>query len=92
MENKTFINNLSRAMGRSSHDVTLLIDALAIVIGDNCAELDAVALPGFGTFEASKTDEHISTDTATGRKMLMPPHVSISFKAGSRLKKMMAHE
>ena len=92
MENKTFINNLSRALGRSSHDVTLLIDALAIVIGDNCAELDAVALPGFGTFESSKTDEHISTDTTTGRRVLMPPHVDITFKAGSRLKKMMAHE
>lgn len=92
MENKTFINNLSRALGRSSHDVTLLVDALAIVIGDNCAELDAVALPGFGTFEPSKTDEHIITDAATGRQTLMPPHVGITFKAGSRLKKMMAHE
>lgn len=92
MEHKSFINSLTKALDRNRHDVTALIDALAIVIRDNCAELDAVAIPGFGSFVPQKHDEAIITDQETGRRIMTPPQITLSFNAGSRLKKLAGNE
>lgn len=92
MEHKSFINTLAKALERDRRDVNALVDALAIVIRENCAELDAVAIPGFGSFVPQKYEETITTDTGTGRRTLTPPRVTVEFNAGSRLKKLVSNE
>ncbi len=78
--------------GRSSADVDALVEGLAIILRDACADLDNVAVPTFGTFEATKHNEEISTDLSTGRRMLMPPEISISFRPGGMLQKRLRNE
>ena len=65
----------------SGHNVDV-IDAL----GDFCAQGDSVAIPGFGTFQSVKTDEHIDTDNE-GRRMLIPPSITVEFKSSVVLRK-----
>lgn len=64
-----------------------LVRTLNAIIGEAAAEQDSTAIPGFGTFEAVKTPDHIVTDPVTGEKKLVPPSITIKFKPGSRLKK-----
>ena len=72
---------------------TQLSEALAEALRTACANLDNVAIPGFGTFATEKTDEYVATDPQTGSRMLMPPHISVKFHPGSQLRKQLpAHE
>ena len=67
--------------------------ALAATLRERCCALDTVAIPGFGSFIAEKNDEHVETDAATGRRRLIPPHISVRFNPGSKLRKLLsAHE
>ena len=63
-----------------------MADALATALLERCRALDAVAIPGFGTFSAMKTDEYVATHD-DGRRTLMPPHISVTFTPGSMLRK-----
>ena len=51
--------------------------------------LDIIAIPGFGEFEALRKEEYISVDDATGKKVLYPPCIEVNFNASSLLKKKM---
>lgn len=62
-----------------------IIDALRKCLVECAAQGDSVAIPGFGTFVTVKDDERVDRDLSTGRKVLVPPHLSIEFKAGSAL-------
>jgi len=46
-----------------------------------------VAVPAFGTFAPRKHDEAIVDDLSTGKKMLVPPEISIEFRPGAMLLK-----
>ena len=48
---------------------------------------DSVAIPGFGTFVAEKVAEHVDTDPATGKRMLYPPCVRLSYQPSVLLRK-----
>lgn len=66
---------------------------LAAIIRRAASDLDAVAIPSFGTFTAVKHDEEISTDLSTGRRMLLPPQITLEFTPAAMLrKKLSAHE
>lgn len=48
---------------------------------------DSVAIPGFGTFTPSKTDESV-IEHPSGKKMLVPPHISLTFSESVVLRKL----
>ena len=48
---------------------------------------DSVAIPGFGAFVAEKTSEHVETDPDTGKRMLYPPCVTLSYQPSVLLRK-----
>ena len=87
MDNKSFINNLSKTTGKSVKEVTQTTMALIDILGESLLSSEDVAIPVFGTFESSKTLERIETDENTGRRTLYPPKINVFFKPGSRLKK-----
>lgn len=87
MENKELIDKVARKLGRSNADVTKLAAALAAAIKDSCSQLDVVAVPGFGTFEAKKRAEHVVTNPSNGRRMLVPPKITLGFKVSNVLKR-----
>lgn len=86
MDNKQLNDTISKHMGRSSADVAKLLDALVATIKERCGELDSIAIPGFGTFEAKKKLERIVVNPGTGKRMLVPPKITLSFKPSALLK------
>ncbi len=87
MDNKAYIAGLATQLGIDINETARLSEALSDVIREACAEGEAVAVPGFGTFDVEKHDEYVVTDPTNGRRLLMPPSVSLHFKPSSQLKK-----
>lgn len=86
MDNKKLIETVSNNLGRSTEDVSKLVDALAGVLRTRCSEMDSVAVPGFGTFEPKKRNERVMVHPSTGKRMLVPPKVVLGFKVSNVLK------
>ena len=87
MDNKTFLTRLSRRMGCDTRDAAAMVAALSAVVRDECGALHSIAVPGFGTFTGIKHEETVSTDLTTGRRLLLPPQIVLSFTPGSKLRK-----
>jgi len=65
----------------------------AEIIRRTAANLDSVAIPSFGTFIPRKRDEEIADDLSTGRRMLLPPQITLEFTPAAMLrKKLSRHE
>lgn len=87
MDSKTFITSLANRTGCDTTMAAKLAEGFATILREQCGEGNRVAIPGFGTFEGLKHDEEITTDLATGKRMLLPPSVEVSFVAGGMLKR-----
>lgn len=87
MDSNTFIHQLAGELGVPDSQVSLLVESFANILKQEAAEVNSVAIPSFGTFEAVKEDEHIERDLSTGSRMLMPPSISLKFNAATALKK-----
>lgn len=86
MDNKKLIDTVATNLGRSSEDVSKLVEALAGVLRTRCGEMDSVVVPGFGTFEPKKRNERVMVQPKTGKRMLVPPKVTLGFKVSNVLK------
>lgn len=51
--------------------------------------MDIVTLPGFGNFEAKKRLERVMVMPGTGKRMLLPPKMVLTFKPSAILKQKM---
>lgn len=90
MDNKTVIATLSQKLGRDPKDISILIEGFATIIKEQCGDMNSVAIPGFGTFEPIKEEERITTDLSTGKRVLLPPEITLSFSASAILRRKMA--
>ncbi len=86
MEQKKLVGLVAEKLGRSTEDVSKLLDAFTDVVTTRCGELDSIAIPSFGTFEAKKKNERIVINPGNGKRMLVPPKVVLSFKISNVLK------
>ncbi|MBQ7689873.1 MAG: HU family DNA-binding protein [Muribaculaceae bacterium] len=86
MDNKTLVARVATKLGKSKTDVSRLIEALAGAVAARCAEMNTVALPGFGNFVPRKHDEEIRNNPDTGRRTLYPPRVELTFQPSNILK------
>ncbi len=86
MDNKELVDRIAAQLGRSKGDVSKLIDALTATVRERCGELDSIAVPGFGTFEAKKKNERIVVNPKGGQRMLVPPKIALNFKVSNVLK------
>ena len=87
MDNRNLVTRLSAKLGKSKADVSKLLEGFTATVTACASEMDSVVIPSFGAFETTKTDERIAVDPATGKRMLYPPKVEISFRASNILKK-----
>ncbi len=90
MNDHTLINGVSEKLNMTPEETQRLLSATVEAIRDYCLNLDAVAVPGFGTIQPVKRDEEIRTDLSTGQKMLLPPCVEVEFKSSVVLRKKLA--
>jgi len=86
MDNKKLVETVAANLGRSTEDVSKLLEAFAGVLCSRCSEMDSVQVPGFGTFEPKKRDERVMVQPSTGKRMLVPPKVVVGFKVSNVLK------
>ena len=86
MDNKKLVDTLATNLGRSSKDVRQLLEAFADVLRTRCGDMDSVFVPSFGTFEPKKRNERVMIHPSSGRRMLVPPKVALSFKVSKVLK------
>lgn len=86
MDSKTLISRLSMESGKSAEEIASAIAAVTATLGAHGATLDAVAIPGFGTFTSTKSDERIIT-TPDGKRTLLPPAITVDFKSSVLLRK-----
>lgn len=90
MDNKTFIARLAKRLNREPSEVSTLIEGLCTVFKEVGNDLDSVAIPGFGTFKASKKDEIVVVDESTGKRTLLPPSITMDFQPSIVLRKKLA--
>lgn len=90
MDNRSFITRLAKAIDQDTRETARLAQSLCEVIAGCASETDSTAIPGFGTFVAVKKDETIAVNDETGVRTLLPPHISVTFRPASRLKKSVA--
>ena len=86
MDNRTLIDILSKKLDTSRETVGMLMDGLADCLGEAGARLDSVVIPSFGVFEPKKRLERIALHPANGKKLLVPPKVTLTFKPAAVLK------
>ncbi len=86
MDNKTLVDTLSKNLDISRDTVISLIDGLSAVVGECGAELDSISIPAFGTFEPRKRMERVAVHPASGKRLLVPPKIVLSFKPSPVLK------
>lgn len=87
MELTDLIDKLSATSGLDTQQTRGLLDSFVESLRKCCKEGDAVAIPGFGTFQPNKTDEHIAVNTDTGKRTLYPPSVTLTLKSSVVLRK-----
>lgn len=87
MESKQLVSIVSQKLSRDQKDINALIEALAATLREKCGNMDSVAIPGFGTFVPIKEEEKISTDLSTGKRILLPPQISLTFQPSVILRK-----
>lgn len=87
MNHKQFIAELATKMNSNVGDISNVNDIFVNVIIEHLKNLDSIAIPSFGKFEAIKQDENISLDLSTGKRILLPPVININFTPASALVK-----
>ena len=86
MDNKIIIEILSKRLDLNKAEIGNLLEGLTQVVKERCLELDAVVIPGFGSLETKKRMERIAVHPSTGKRMLIPPKISVGFKQSALLK------
>lgn len=86
MNNKEFINELSKQTNQPVGTTTKLINDTLKVLEEHFLQDDAVCITSFGTFEVKKKVERVSVNPTTGKRYLIPPKLVLGFKQSNVLK------
>ena len=86
MDHKTFIEILSQKINAGKDETSEMIGAFCQVLTDTLLEGDSVTFPGFGNFEPRKRIERIVVQPSNGKRMLIPPKITITFRPSTLLK------
>lgn len=86
MNNKEFIDELSKQTNQTVSATTKLVNDAIKILEEHFEHDDTVGFSGFGTFEVKKKMERISVNPTTGKRFLIPPKLVLGFKQSSLLK------
>ncbi|WP_018079299.1 HU family DNA-binding protein [Thiobacillus denitrificans] len=90
MNKSEFIDAVAAKADTSKATAARAVNAAIELIGETLAKGDAVALVGFGTFEARKRAARTGKNPATGASIKIPATTVPAFKAGKGLKDQVA--
>lgn len=86
MNNKSFISDLSKRIGKSIDETQMLTYALVDSMNEAFQEGNVVVINNFGTFEVKKRMERVMVSPTTKKKMLVPPKLVLGFKPSAAVK------
>lgn len=86
MDSKTFINKIALKLNRTPEDVASDVKSLANLIAESVKDGDSIAVPGFGSFEPKMKKERVASHPSSGKKLLVPPKLTMVFKPSAILK------
>ena len=86
MNNKEFINELSKQTNQSAGVTTKLINDMIKILEEHFQQNDIVTFSSFGTFEVKKKMERVSVVPSTRQRLLVPPKLVLGFKPSPNLK------
>ena len=86
MNNKEFINELSKQTNQPDGATTKLINDTLRLLEEHFQQDDTISISSFGTFEVKKKMERISVNPTTGKRYLIPPKLVLGFKQSNVLK------
>lgn len=86
LESKQLVNILAKRLNLEVSTTEKLLEGFVEVVGEECRNLNRVALPSLGSFQGVKRDETVIRDLSTGKRLLLPPAIEIAFTPGGRLK------
>ena len=86
MDTKALLDIIIEKTGIDISTAESLLDSLVEVTGSECSDMNSIALPGFGSFEPKKRQERVAVHPSTGRRMLIPPKITHSFRPSALLK------
>lgn len=86
MDNKTILDNIASRLGMKRDEVQNILSEFYALTADSLVEMDTIVIPGFGQFEAKKRKERVATHPSSGKRLLVPPKIVISFKPSGILK------
>ncbi len=86
MDHKSFLNRLQERLGKDKGEVDRYMAAFLHIVKERCSQMDSVSIQGFGSFEPKKKLERVVVNPTTGKRMLVPPKMVLTFKPGSAIK------
>lgn len=86
MDTKSLIERISERTGRTAADVKSLLKSFGGLITEEVGQGDIISLPGFGTFEPKMREERVAVHPSTGKRILVPPKLSMIFKPSALLR------
>ena len=86
MNNKQLLSELSEKCQIGTDQAASQVEALIGVMEKIWQDGDSVSLSGFGVLEVKKKNERVSVNPTTGKRMLVPPKLALTYKPSSLLK------
>lgn len=86
MDTKSLIERISERTGRTTADAKSLLKSFGGLITEEVGQGDIISLPGFGTFEPKMREERVAVHPSTGKRILVPPKLSMIFKPSALLR------
>ena len=87
MEYSSLAALLAERLNISLKEVDAMCDSFSEVLGEAGADLDSVAIPTFGIFEPRRRTERIAVNPSSGKRILYPPKIGLSFRPSAILRK-----
>ena len=86
MNNKEFITEMANNLGISNDQCQKMVYEFTDTMINALEMGNVVVIAGLGCFEIKKKKERLMVNPSTGKKMLVPPKLTISFKMSNTFK------
>ena len=75
MDNKALVDTLAANLDTDRGQVAELLSAFVEIVGEQCSQLNSIAIPGFGSFEAKKKQERVTVHPSSDARAAQNHHV-----------------
>lgn len=86
MNNKDFVSEISTRLSINTNQCQQMIYDFTASMIDVMERGNEIVISGLGNFEIKKKKERIMVNPSTGKKMLVPPKLTMNFKMSNTFK------